>query len=217
MKRCKTALTVRLATVKRRIINTSKGKLRMSDIGSHVTTSFILSTASRVTLSILPLGDISTMVMTVNSGFNTSIQVISLLGGLGIGQVCTQTMSRMRGKMLRTFSVSHVLAPRRSTTHLLTRRLRLSNKTRFFRVSNGACIFGLRVPRGLIKCRVGRLGLRRRFNLGLVSLMRNGRIGGFLNVSIFRGRITGAFPRSCTLRGNSKLIYCKSCSDFVRF
>lgn len=217
LKGCNHILTRRLSTLKRRVVNTSVDRDHMSDVGSGITATFIVSTASRRTLSILPLGDISVIVITVNRGFNTSIHIITLLGRGGITRVCTHTVSVIRGTILRTFDLRGVLAPRRSTTHDLIRLLSFKADIRTFHISSRCCIIGFAIPGGFMKCFIGRLGLSRRFRLGLVKLGQTSGMAGYLNVSLVRLRIGGRLPKSRGMRRKSRLIYCNGCHSFRSF
>lgn len=214
LKGCNRILTRRLSALKRRIVKTSLSRKQMSDVGSGVTATFIVSTASRRSLSILPLGDISVIVITVNRGFKTSVHIITVLGRGRMGRVCTHTVSKIRGTMLRTFKLRGVLAPRRSTTQDLIRLLSFNAGVRAFQMSSRCCIIGFGIPRGFINCFIGRLGLSRRFGLGLVKLGHSGAVGGYLNVSLIRRGIMGRLPRSTGVHPSSMLIYCNGCDSF---
>lgn len=203
--------------LKRRMVKISAGRRHISILGSGVTASFVVSTASRRSLDILPLGSISIIVITVNRGFNTSIHIITLLGGGKIGRVCTHTMSSIRGAILRTFGLSDVLAPRGRTTQDLIRLLSLRIGIRSFRVSRRRCIVGFGLPSYFMNCGIDSLSLRARFGVGVVTLVGKRGILGNLNVSVLRRRIRGRFRRGCRLRRRSRLIYCKLCGGFVSF
>lgn len=217
LKGCNRILTRRLSTLKRRIVNTSIDINQISDLGRGVTATFIVSTASRRTLSMLPLGDISIIVITVNRGFNTSVHMITLLGRGGIRRVCTHTVSTIRHSMLRTFRLRHVLAPRRSTTHKLMRLLRFNTSVRAFHITPSCCMIGFAIPSGFVNCCTGRLGLSGRFNLGVLTLGHTRALGGYLNISCIRRGMLGRLPRGSRVRTNSRLIYCKQCGSFRGF
>lgn len=217
LKGCKRILTRRLSMLKRRIVNTSVDRDEMSDVGSGMTATFMVSTASRLSLTMLPLGDISVIVITVKRGFNTSVHMMTLLGRGGMLRVCTHTVSTMRHSMLRTFGLRGVLAPRRSTTHDLMRLLSFKAGVRTFQISSRCCIIGFSIPRGFVKCFIGRLGLSRRFRLGLVKLGQTGQVRGYLKVSLARRDVMGRLPRGSGVRRKSRLIYCNGCESFRGF
>ncbi len=116
------------------------------------------------------------VVVSMGENVEASILVTVLLKNRGVKEIVAKALNPLHGEVLKKLGVSRVVFPEMETAERTAKSLLISGVISEFPFAEGYSIFEMEVPKSIVGRSLKELDLRRKYNLNVLAVKREGRV-----------------------------------------
>ena len=124
----------------------------------------------------LGVGNFDVCIVSIGDNFQSSLEITALLKELGASLVISRASNDVQEKFLKRNGADEVVYPEMQSAKRLAVKLSSDAILDFFELDEDYSIYEMAMPREWIGKSVVSLDVRRKYNINIISLKRNGRI-----------------------------------------
>lgn len=124
----------------------------------------------------LGVGNFDVCIVSIGDNFQSSLEITALLKELGASLVISRASNDVQEKFLKRNGADEVVYPEKQSAKRLAVKLSSDAILDFFELDEDYSIYEMAMPREWIGKSVVSLDVRRKYNINIISLKRNGRI-----------------------------------------
>ena len=147
---------------------------RINAVMPHVTDAQIGECTNPVFLRTLGVGNYDLCVVSISENFQTSLEATSLLKEFGAKQVISRAKNEIQEKFLLRNGADEVVYPEKQIALRLATKYASEKILDFIQFDGGDPIYEMVVPTQWFGKNLRELDVRRKYNISVISLRRNG-------------------------------------------
>lgn len=123
-------------------------------------------------LAKLPLKDTDVVIVAIGEDFGASLMITAQLKQMKVKKLIGRAINKVHRTILEAIGVDEIVRPEQETADRFAKKLELKGYIDSFEISEGYNVVEIKVPESLIGVSVREAGLRKRFNIMIVTIMR---------------------------------------------
>ncbi len=153
-----------------------KNEERVEDIMPYVTSAQIGDSTNEEFLKCLGVRDFDLCIVAIGSDFQSSLETTSLLKELGAKFVVSRASRDIQAKFLLRNGADEVVYPERELARWTAIRYTADHIADYIEINQDYGIFEVEVPRDWWGKTVAQLDIRKKFNLNILGIKRDGKL-----------------------------------------
>jgi len=153
---------------------------KVNDILPYVTNAQIGDSTNLDFLKSLGVQNFDACIVTIGNDFQSSLETTANLKELGAGLVVSRAVSDIHEKFLLRNGADEILYPEKQLARWAAIRYASNHILDYIELDETHAIFEVSVPRAWVGKSVGQLDIRKKYNINIMAIKRNGK----MNMSI---------------------------------
>ncbi|MFZ4428044.1 MAG: potassium channel family protein [Saprospiraceae bacterium] len=166
------SLVLLLTEMGHEIIAVDKSQEKVDLIKDQVVHAICLDATSLPALRSLPLRDADIAIVSIGENEGASILTTANLKTLGMNRVISRSISATHDTVLEAMGITEILHPEQDAAERLAKKLNLRTAIETFDLDPNHSVVELNLPESFIGKTVAEVDLRNRYNLNIVTLIR---------------------------------------------
>lgn len=182
-------VAVKLSELKHQIMAVDIKEERVNSVLPYVTNAQIGDSTNEDFLKSLGVRNFDVCIVTIGDNFQSSLETTSILKELGAKLVVSRASNDVHAKFLRRNGADEVVYPEEQLATWTAIRYSADHILDYIELNADYSIFEVAIPKTWIGKTVGQLEIRKKYNINIMAVKRNGRFdmdisaGTFLNKS----------------------------------
>lgn len=182
-------VAVKLSELKHQIMAVDIKEERVNSVLLYVTNAQIGDSTNEDFLKSLGVRNFDVCIVTIGDNFQSSLETTSILKELGAKLVVSRASNDVHAKFLRQNGADEVVYPEKQLATWTAIRYSADHIFDYIQLNADYSIFEVAIPKTWIGKTVGQLEIRKKYNINIMAVKRNGRFdmdisaGTFLNKS----------------------------------
>ena len=147
----------------------------INDILPFCTSAQIGDGTNEEFLRSLGVGNFDVCIVSIGDNFQSSLEITALLKELGAHEVISRASNDVQEKFLLRNGADEVVYPEKQSARRLAVKLSSDAILDFFELDENYSIYEMAMPRDWVGKSVVQLDVRRKYNINIISLKRDGR------------------------------------------
>ncbi|SKB06921.1 trk system potassium uptake protein TrkA [Prosthecobacter debontii] len=139
----------------------------------------------------IPVSDCDAIILAVGKDFEAALSIAANVQQVGAKRIISRIINPLHARLLKLLKIDELLIPEAMAAAWLARTLKTPDVRNSLAVGKGHEIAEVKVPVGLIGKTLQEAGLRSRYDLNLVTVLRHKPISGFTGSAPVVDKIIG--------------------------
>lgn len=158
------------------------------------------------TVSGLPLNETDIVLIAIGENQGANILTTALFKNLEVKRLISRAINPLHEKVLRAIGVDEIVHPEEETAERWAKKLCLNNVVDSFELNEEYSIIEAKVPVDYIGKAIREIGFRRKFNLLVLTTIKNVEVKSLLGKSKTETQIQGVISGDTILESNDILV-----------
>ncbi len=169
------------------------------------------------TVSGLPLESTDVVIIAIGENEGDNIMATALFKNLQVKRLISRAMNPLHEKVLKAIGVDEIVHPEEETAERWAKKLTVKNVVDSFELSEDFSIIEANVPKELIGKSIIEVGFRRKYNLLVLTIMKESEVKSFLGKNRTELKIQGIATPDQQLEKNDLLVLYGANKDLQNF
>lgn len=169
------------------------------------------------TVSGLPLEDTDVVIIAIGEDQGDNIMATALFKNLKVKRLISRAVNPLHEKVLKAIGVDEIVHPEEETAERWAKKLSMNNVVDSFELSNDFSIVEANVPKELIGKSIIEVGFRRKYNLLVLTIMKESEVKSLLGKNRTELKIQGIATPDQQLEETDLLVLYGSNKDLQNF
>lgn len=167
---------MKLAELNHEVMAIDKNEERVNDVLPYVTNAQIGDSTNEEFLESLGIGNFDLCIVAIGDDFQSSLETTSLLKELGAKFVVSRAARDVHAKFLLRNGADDVVYPERQLAKWTAIRYSSDIIFDYIEIDDDNAIFEISPPKAWINKTVGKLDIRRKYNINVLGIRKNGKL-----------------------------------------
>lgn len=191
-------IAIKLHELNHEVMAIDKQEDRVEEILPYVTNAQIGDSMNELFLKSLGIGNFDVCIVAIGNDFQASLETTTLLKELGAKMVVSRAARDVQAKFLLCNGADEIVYPEKQLATWTAIRYSSNHIFDYIELDNDYAIFEIAVPDAWIGRTVGEINIRKKYNINIMALKRNGHLE--LTVT----------PDTCLAEGEAMLVLGKN-------
>lgn len=173
-------IAMKLNELNHQVMAVDKQESRVEKVLPYVTSAQVGDAANEEFLRSLGVRNFDVCIVTIGEDFQSSLEVTSFLKELGAQKVVSRAARDVHAKFLLRNGADEIVYPEKQLASWTAIRYSSDHIFDYIELDDGYAIFEISVPQSWVGMSIGKLDIRKRFNINIMALKHN----GVLNMNI---------------------------------
>ena len=167
---------MKLAELNHEVMAIDKNEERVNDVLPYVTNAQIGDSTNEEFLQSLGIRNFDLCIVAIGDDFQSSLETTSLLKELGAKFVVSRAARDVHAKFLLRNGADDVVYPERQLAKWTAIRYSSDHIFDYIEIDDDNAIFEISPPKAWINKTVGKLDIRRKYNINVMGVRKNGKL-----------------------------------------
>jgi len=163
-----------LAELGAEVIAIDSSEDRVREIADFVTQTYILDAMDEKALKESGINNCDIVIVSIGQNIEANLIVVMILIELGVKEIIAKAVTPLHGKLLEKIGVARVVYPERDMAVRVAHSLLVKNVLEEIPLTSKYGIYEITAPSEFVGKSLKELHLRRRFNLNVLAIRRDG-------------------------------------------
>lgn len=169
-------IAIKLHELNHEVMAIDKQEERVEDVLPYVTNAQIGDSMNEAFLRSLGVGNYDVCIVAIGNNFQSSLETTSLLKELGAKMVVSRAARDVQAKFLLRNGADEIVYPEKQLATWTAVRYSSDHIFDYIGLDNDYAIFEIEVPYAWIGRTVGEINIRKKYNINIMALKRNGKM-----------------------------------------
>ncbi|OFX68901.1 MAG: potassium transporter TrkA [Bacteroidetes bacterium GWE2_29_8] len=157
-------------------------------------------------LATLPLKDTDVVIVAIGEDFGASVMITAQLKQMKVKKIIGRSINELHRTVLEAIGVDEIVRPEQETADRFSKKLELKGYIDSFEIAEGYNIVELIVPEMFIGMSVRESAFRKRFNIMIVTIMRESEYKTVFGTSKMKRQALGVITPETVFEKNDILV-----------
>ena len=169
-------IAMKLHELNHEVMAIDKQEDRVEDVLPYVTNAQIGDSMNEAFIKSLGVGNYDVCIVAIGNDFQSSLETTSLLKELGAKKVVSRAAKDVQAKFLLRNGADEVVYPEKQLAKWVAIRYTADHIIDYVELDGDHAMFEVPTPRGWIGRTVGQIDIRKKYNINIMGLKRNGKL-----------------------------------------
>lgn len=169
-------IAIKLQELQHEVMAIDKQEERVEEVLPYVTNAQIGDSMNEAFLRSLGIGNFDVCIVAIGNDFQSSLETTSLLKELGAKMVVSRAARDVHAKFLLRNGADEIVYPEKQLATWTAIRYSSDHIFDYIELDDNYAIFEIEVPEGWIGRTVGEINIRKKYNINIMALKRNGKL-----------------------------------------
>lgn len=199
-------LSMALTGMGHEVIGVDKDMQKVNHFKDHITHTVCLDSGNLEAMTSLPVKDSDVVVVGIGEDFGASVLTTALLKQLGAKKLISRSMSELHQTVIEAIGVSQIIRPEQESAEKLALGLNQKEVIDSFRISTKYSIVEVNLPEYYFKKTLEEAQFRKRFNVNIVTLLREKEYTNLLGNKQKKHEAIGVLDPQCIFQPGDILV-----------
>ncbi len=199
------------------VIGVDNKENRVEAIKDKITTSYILDASEYESIKILPIHTVDVVIVAIGENFGASIKVVALLKMLKAKHIYARALDDVHKSVLQAFELDNILTPEKEAARNLAKLLELNIHIETLRIDKKHYVMKFKIPQQIEGHSIKELELKKRFNINLISLLKEQPVHNFVGISTKLHTVEENINDEYLLKNGDQLVCYGEYKSFMAF
>lgn len=198
------------------VIGVDHDMKKVNTFKDRITHTICLDSGDKAAMQTLPLQESDAVVVCIGEDFGASVLTTAIIKELGAKKIIGRAISDLHQTVIEAIGVEQIVRPEEESANRLAKRLQLKGVIDSFELSENYNIVEVKIPDKFIDKTVEESGLRKEFNLNILTIIRMEESENILGKVAQKKKVLGVVTAQTVFREGDILVIFGSNKDIER-